>query len=279
MSNIDDLIVLPPAKDSFNRKNKMKLHPYLPNFHTGQLILLCAAPAQGKSVLLLNLLGNKNFLRYYYDEVHMCGSAFQYDTTLAPIIDYYGNCYDDCSDSVINSIIKSRLEQDQETKGNCCIVIDDLMSMPSFNSTNRTALSKLSSIYRHVLGGALPTANNPEIPISGGLLIVSNQRLFQSIPRNLRSCASTILLGRVMNKEEYGKIISEYGMMFGGEKQFKNIMQECHEEKYGFMCIYLQGVLDENIEGPAIFKNFNQLMYPSQKYPKKNYQITDTISN
>ena len=213
----NDLTVLPPAKDSFKTNNKMELNKNLPNFHNGILMLLIGQPGAGKTVVILNLLGR--FLKHYYEEIHFIGGALKYDKTLKPLIDYYGNQYDSCSDRVINNIIKQRLElNDDENKGNACIVIDDLMAMSDFNSKSSSSLARLASIYRHVLAGAKPTKKNPKIKKSGGMLLVSNQRLFSSIPRNLRACANVILLGKIANAEEYGEIIKEYSLTFGGKE-------------------------------------------------------------
>ena len=275
-NEIKELIVKPPIKDKYDNGNKFELNKNLPDFHSSQLILLVASPGNGKSTIILNLLGawlTKNG-QSYFGEGHFIGPAFRYDPTLAPLLDFFGNQHDDCSDRVINNIVKHRLENaDDAEQDNCFIVIDDLMALPNFSSRASSSLSRLSSIYRHVLSSAKPNDENPNLKKSGGMLLVSNQRLFSSIPRNLRSTASCILLGRVNNKEEYGKICDEYNLMFGGKKQFTQMMQECHNEKYGFMCIYINGCMRDDVDGPCIFKNFNELLYPSIRYPKKTYSI------
>ena len=272
MDTNDDLTVLPPAKDSFKTNNKMELNKNLPDFHQGQLMLLIGQPAAGKTVLILNLLGR--FLKHYYEEIHFIGGAFKYDNTLKPLIDYYGNQSDSCSDRVFNNIIKQRLEMnDDENKGNCAVVVDDLMSLPDFNSRSSSAMARLASIYRHVLGGAKATKKNPKIKKSGGLYLVSNQRLFSSVPRNLRACASTILLGKIANAEEYNEIINEYSLTFGGKKALTEMIQISNSGKYNFLCMYMNGVMNPEIEGPCVFLNFNELLYPSTRFPKVNHQI------
>ena len=273
MDTNDDLTVLPPAKDSFKTNNKMELNKNLPNFHNGILMLLIGQPGAGKTVVILNLLGR--FLKHYYEEIHFIGGALKYDKTLKPLIDYYGNQYDSCSDRVINNIIKQRLElNDDENKGNACIVIDDLMAMSDFNSKSSSSLARLASIYRHVLAGAKPTKKNPKIKKSGGMLLVSNQRLFSSIPRNLRACANVILLGKIANAEEYGEIIKEYSLTFGGKDTLTAMIEMSNSGKYNFLCMYLNGILDENDDGPCVYLNFSQKIFPSERFPRKEINIS-----
>ena len=271
MSN--DLLILPPAKDNFKMEYKMELNENLPDFHKGVLLLLIGQPGAGKTVVILNLLGR--FLKHYYEEIHFIGGALKYDPTLKPLIDFYGNQNDSCSDRVFNNIIKKRLEMnDDANKGNACIVVDDLMSLSDFNSRSSSAMSKLASVYRHVLGGANPTKEHPNIKRSGGLLLVSNQRLFSSIPRNLRACANVIILGKIANAEEMNEIISEYSLTFGGKKALEAMIQMSNDGKYNFLCLYLNGVPNENIEGPCIFLNFNKLIFPSARFPRKTIDIS-----
>ena len=272
INNNDDLIVLPPAKDNFKTNNKMELNENLPDFHQGQLMIIVGQPAAGKTVVILNLLGR--FLKHYYEEIYFIGGAFKYDMTLLPLIDYYGNQSDSCSDAVFNNIIKQRLEMnDDPNKGNCAVVVDDLMSLPDFNSRSSSAMARLASIYRHVLGGAKPSKEHPNIKKSGGLYLISNQRLFSSVPRNLRACASTILLGKIANAEEYNEIINEYSLTFGGKKALTQMIQISNSGKYNFLCMYMNGVMNPKIEGPCVFLNFSQLLYPSARFPKVNHQI------
>jgi energy-coupling factor transporter ATP-binding protein EcfA2 len=270
----DDLHILPPVKDSFNEKVKMKLNQNLPDFHKGVLVLLVGQPGAGKTTVILNLLGR--FLKYYYDEIHFIGSAFKYDKTLKPLIEYYGNQYDSCSDSIFNGIMNYRQEMaDDPTKGNCAVIVDDLMSMPDFNSKSSTAMARLASIYRHVLGGANPTKDEPNIPKSGGLYLVSNQRLFSSIPRNLRACANVIILGKIANSEEYNEIIKEYALTFGGKKALQEMIKINNSKKYNFLCMYLNGVPNPKIEGPCVFLNFNKLLFPTKRFPNKSFNLND----
>jgi len=267
-----DLTVLPPAKDKFNVKVKMKLDKRLFKAHKGVLALLIGQPASGKTTVILNLLGN--FLKFYYENVHFIGPAFEHDPTLKELTQYYGNLHTSMANGVINGIIKQQSEMDLTEKTNCAIIIDDLMAQADFKSTNQTALGKLCSIHRHVLGGAIPTEDDPDIPKSGGLLLISNQRLFSSIPRNARACADVIILGKVANREEYGMFIKEYGLTFGGNDQLQEMINYTQSTPYSFLCLYLFGDLDpETGNEPVAYKNFSEKLYPSERWPAKELKI------
>jgi len=269
MSN--DLTILPPAKDNFKKIYKMDIHKNLPDFHSGVLALVIGIPGGGKTTLLLNLLGR--FLKYYYDEIYFIGGAFAFDPTLKSLLEYYGNQSNSCSDTVFNNIIKKRTEMNNDPlKGNACVVVDDLMSLPDFNSRSSTSMARLASIYRHVLGGATPSKKYPNIKRSGGLYVVLNQRFQSSIPRNLRSCCNVIFLGKLSNKEEYLYVIKEYSLMFGGEDNMKEMIKINNSEKFNFLCIYLNGCMNEDITGPCIFLNFTELLFPTERF-KKNEMI------
>tara|TARA_R110001632_G_scaffold223655_1_gene355608 strand:+ start:978 stop:1805 length:828 start_codon:yes stop_codon:yes gene_type:complete len=268
--NTNDLKILPPVKSKFKNNYKMELNKNLPDFQNSQLVLLVGKPNSGKTVIILNLLGK--ILKYYYEEIYFIGQSYKYgDATLKPLTDYYGNIYENCDDKTINSIIKKRLEMQSDPEyGNCAVIIDDLMSLPSFNSKASSSLARLSSIYRHVLSSSKPTKENPNIKTSGGLLLISNQRLFSSIPRNVLSCTSTIIIGSIANQSEINDFLDGYSSYFGGRKTLTALMNIMNSAKYNFLCCYLNGIMDETVQGPCVFLNFNRILFPSKKFPSLN---------
>lgn len=268
-----DLTILPPAKDKYSKNLKQEFDKRLFNVHKGVLVLLIALPAGGKTTVILNLLGNSNFMKEYYENVHFIGPAFEFDPTLKVLIEHYGNVHKSIDDNVIDSIVQSQLEMENADKTNACIIVDDLMSQPSFRSSNQSSLSKLCSIHRHVLGGGIANEDEPDIKKSGGMLLISNQRLFNSIPRNARACADVILIGKVANKEEYGQLLKEYGMMFGGEQALGEMLNYVHETPFSFLCLYLFGDLDSETTGSCAYKNFKEKLYPTERWKAKKFSI------
>jgi len=134
-----DLTIKMPRKGEGKIVMKRPVDKRLFNVERGCLMLLIGLPGAGKSTCILNLLGNSNYLRFFYDTVHFIGATIEFDPTLKPLTDFYGNCHNDCNDGVINDIIQSQLEQDEEERTNCCIVIDDALSLPGFSSKKDTA--------------------------------------------------------------------------------------------------------------------------------------------
>lgn len=272
-----DLTIHPPRKGEGVVKMKRAVDKRLFNCERGCLMLLIGLPGAGKSTCILNLLAGENFLKYYYDTVHFIGATIEFDPTLKPLTDFYGNCHSDCSDQIINSIVHSQLEQDPEERTNAAIIIDDALSLPGFSSKKDTALSRLMGIHRHVLRGALPTKDNNYESNGGGLCIISSQRLWGSCPANARSCADAIVIGRTANEEQLHRTIKEYAGMFGGYDQLKDMFMYCFQNTdHGFICLYLAGDMDPEHKGPVAYNNWSELIYPTPRFPKKEIKLDAT---
>ncbi len=232
------------------------------------------------STCILNLLAGENFLKYYYDVIHFIGATIEFDPTLKPLTEFYGNCHSDCSDSIIQGIMNSQLEQDPEERTNCAIIIDDALSLPSFKSRKDTTLSRLFGIHRHVTRGFLPTKENGFKSGGGGLIILSTQRLWGSTPPNSRACADAIIIGRTANEEQLGRTAKEYGGMFGGEQQLREMIQYCFKnEDHGFLCLYIAGDMDPESRGPVAYKSWSEKIFPTKRFPAREINLTDEPIN
>ncbi len=262
-----NLTLLPARKENENKSYKRKIDPRLMNVHNGCLCLIISPPRTGKSNLILNLFGNSNFLKNYYDSLYLIGATIKNDPTLRPLVEYYNNCYDYIDDNIINDISRFQMEQDPEDRTNVAVIIDDALSLPNFEKRG-SALQKLAGNYRHILGGSN----------GGGLLIISSQKLHGSIPTSLRCCANVIILGRTSNREQIKCMVDSYGDTFGGPTQFLKILKYCWKEKYNFCCIYIDGSIEH--PDPCIYKTFSELVYPSAKFPqKKNWTDEETFDS
>ena len=252
-----DLTILPAKKENEEVKYKRHIDSRLFNCHNGVLMLIVSPPRTGKSNLLLNLFGNSNFLKEYYDNLYLIGATIKNDPTLKPLTDYYNNCYDYLDDSIIEDIIKYQFSQPEADRSNCAIIIDDAMSMPGFEKRG-SALQKLTGNYRHITRGAT----------GGGAVIVSTQKI-KSCSTSFRCNCNTIILGKISNREELKIIIDLWADTFGGERCFKNMMKYCWKEKYNFMCLYIDGSI-ENPE-PCVYKSFAEKIYPGKFKPDKDF--------
>ena len=272
-----DLSMLPPKSDEGEIKYKQDLDPRLPNVNKGLMILLLGIPGAGKSVLILNILGR--FLKYYYENIHFITPSP--DKTLQPLFDYYGPPHKDCNNNIIEGIISSQLDQDDDDitdypRSNACVVIDDALAMKNFNSRKMNSIARFVSNYRHILRGHLPhqeEGKKHKTHGGGGMLLISTQRYSSTIPTSMKSCANTILVGKMANKSDYKNLIDDYGERCGGEEQLRNMINECLEEQYGFCCIYLDGDLDPETHGCVVYKNMSEKLYPTERYPEKPMQI------
>ncbi len=274
-----DLTIKLPKKGKGIVKMKRQVDKRLWDCERGCLMIICALPGSGKSTNILNLLAGENFMKMYYDTIHFIGATIEYDPTLKPLTDFYGNCHNDCSDAIINDIIHSQLEQDPEERTNCAVIIDDALSLPGFSSRKDSALSRLMGIHRHVLRGALPTEDNDYESNGGGLCIISTQRLWGSCPVNARTCADAIIIGRTANEEQLHKTIKEYAGMYGGYDQLKEMFLYCFQDSsHSFICLYLAGDMDPDHEGPVAYKDWAELIYPTPRFPKQEITL-DTVTS
>lgn len=272
-----DLEILPPKSDSGDIKYKQELDPRLPNVHRGICGLLLGVPGCGKTCLLLNILGR--FLKYYYEKIHFVAASK--DPTLQPLYDFYGEPHPECTDTVVKNVIESQYDQDEDDetqypRTNAALIIDDALAMKSFNSRKATNLSRMASNYRHILRGHLPHQEDGKkykTHGGGGMLLISTQRYASTIPTSFKSCCNTIIVGKLANKKEFEELIKDYGDRVGGEDQLKEMLNYVHQDPFGFLCIYLDGDLDPESTGAVVYKNMNEKLYPTERWPKKLIEL------
>lgn len=267
--NYKDLTLLAAKKTSQLGDPDVDLDPRLFNAHNSALLLIVSPPRTGKSNLLLSLLGNSNFLKFYYKNIYFIGSSIKQDITLKPLVDYYSNTYDYLNNSVIDNIVNFQNQQDIELKDNCAIIIDDALSLVNFSSSGKQSrsLNSLAGNYRHILG----SRNR------GGLLCISTQKV-KSIPTNLRCCANVIVLGRISNRSEIEILIDLYADVFGGKKCFLKMLKYCwFPDKYNFCCLYIDGSLEE--PRPCVYKSFGEKIFPDDPRFKPDKSILDEIGD
>ena len=153
-------------------------------------------------------------------------------------------------DHLINSIFKYRASQDEETRPNLALVVDDAPALSGFKPGCK--LDMLAANYRHILksgDGGL-----------GGLLLVSSQKI-RKIPSLYRACSSVVICAKLNNEKELETLIDEYSGVFSGKQRFMECYNECFKEgRYNFMVMYING--NKKIKEPCIYKNFTEQLYP-----------------
>jgi len=244
-----DLTVLPLRQKTEKIRTKRPVDHRLFNVDNGVCVLILAPPRQGKSVTILNLLANSQFLKNYFTNVYLIGGTIKNDKSLEPLAKMYeSTTYDYLDDKLIQQITDYQLQFDKEDRDNCCIVVDDAIALPKFQQRN-SCITRLASNYRHILGS----------DDGGGMLLFSSQKM-TSIPVTIRACANVILLGKTTNIGQRKAIIDEYADSFGGEEYFNKMMNITFKDKYSFLCLYVDG--NKIHSTPCAYKNFTELLYP-----------------
>ena len=67
-SEMFDLTILPLRDNDHKERTKRPIDPRLPDVDAGVNMLIVAPPRQGKTVTLVNLLGNSQFYKNYFDK-------------------------------------------------------------------------------------------------------------------------------------------------------------------------------------------------------------------
>ena len=275
-SKLDNILLL--KTDEGTIKYKQELDPKSPCLDSGICSLIIGVPRCGKSLLILNMF--TRFWKYYYENIFIISPSR--DPTFNALYEYYGKPSANCSDSVIDNIIKFQYSMDQDEKTsfprtNACIIVDDCLAIPSFNSRKMNSFSRLASNYRHVLRGHLPYAKEGQTIKQhggGGAIFLSTQRYSSTIPQSYKSCCNVIIIGKLANRTEYENIINDYGGRVGGPENLRNMLNFCIETPYSFCCLYLDGDNDPETKGQTkVYKNMSELLYPTPRFPGENTKL------
>ena len=196
------------------------------------------------------------------------GASIEHDETLKPLLEHYGNVFDNCHDSTIQQIINYQNDQEEDERENMCLILDDCLSLAGWDKRT-SKISKLSAQYRHILKGKK----------GSGALVFSNQRIYGSIPLNIRASANVWIIGR-MNWNQLNQFIAEFSSQFGGEEALRTMIGECLEDEHGFFCGYLDGDnYPENYGRPVAYYNFNKKIFPSERFPRLNKFTADKMTS
>lgn len=222
--------------------------------------MVAASPRQGKSLLLCNLLLRKSFLRDYFKSVYLCGPALETDESLIPLYERYkADAAHFYSDEYLQDIIDRQLNTDLEERENICVVFDDLpaISKNISRGPNGSVLSRLSSRYRHVL--------NSEC--DGGALIISTQKI-RAVDTLLRQCCNCVIVGRLNSDKEIETLLDEYAGPFGGPDNLLLMFRYATRQRYGFLCLWIDGCEAYPDGRPVAFSNFTEVLYTGDRMVK-----------
>jgi hypothetical protein len=233
------LTILPvkPTKEAEKlKKKRKKLHPFLPNIYTGQLLIIVSPVKTGKSTIISNLILNKDFYKNKFDTVYVISPTIHIDETSRFLKEkYQDTVFDKYSDDIINEIIEYQETFSKKDMPRICIVIDDFIGIGS-----SSAIWNLSSRFRHY---------------NIGLLIFATQK-FRALPVIVRSNAtSALFLAPNPNHKELLKIAEEFGSIFGGEEEFLKLYEKATKLKYSFLNLDLES------NPPIAYESYHKKIY------------------
>ena len=217
-----------PVKTMENRNAKGIPPPLLqPPF----LWIIVGSVRSGKSVMLMNLLMNKNFgYNDYFDNIiflsptlpsDKTGQILYKDEDIIKITDGLDN---------LNEILQVIVEEQKNSDEKLLVVMDDILGLLG---SNQSFFSSLCSRYRHY-----------------NMSIVVTTQDFRKIPQTCRYNATGYCLFKSHNTKEVEKLEEEFG---GSFPDFLNLYKEATSEKYSFL--YL------NMEKAQAFKRFDELLW------------------
>ena len=217
------------VKDPEPNENFKDLHPHLPQIPS--LLLIVGSVKQGKSNLLCNLTLSPEMFQNRFSKIHFISNTLNADPK-GKILKKYFDCEDHYDDAMIDSIIHSQQQYDENCRPTIAIFLDDILTK-DFKKTNK--VSFLATKFRH---------------FGIGMLCFTTQS-FRAISGLIRGNATDVVIMKQQSKKELEKIIEEYGQFYGDEiftKHYDDVMKE----KYNFLYLKLS-------ENPAqLFKNFEE---------------------
>lgn len=234
--NANELQVLPvvPTGDE-----EGDYHPHLPSIarHHGSITLLIGPTASGKSVMINNLLLNKNFYgagdgkKPAFDPecVHVFSPSIFMDDSARFMLDSF-NCYPGFKDDILRDIM-AKQEEYGKAAPKVMIVIDDSVGQIDRNGL----LNHFISRYRHW------NCN----------LIISVQ-YFKALSMITRTnCTDVVLMNGIYNDAEFEKIEDEWSGIFKG--QLIPYYHKYTQEPYSFLYCKLRKKM--------MFSNFTKRVY------------------
>ena len=214
-------------------------HPHLPSIarHHGSITLLIGPTASGKSVMINNLLLNKNFYgagdgkKPAFDPecVHVFSPSIFMDDSARFMLDSF-NCYPGFEDHILRDIM-AKQEEYGKAAPKVMIVIDDSVGQIDRNGL----LNHFISRYRHW------NCN----------LIISVQ-YFKALSMITRTnCTDVVLMNGIFNEAEFEKIEDEWSGIYKG--QLIPYYHKYTQEPYSFLYCKLRKKM--------LFSNFTKRIY------------------
>ena len=238
----DDLTILPVTPEVNSKKNKRPLHPNLPDVYKGQLIPIIGGLRSGKSVLVQNMLMNKNFYEDLFDTnciisptIHNCStSRFAREK-------YKDTCFDKYDDKIIEDLVKNQ-KRKKKLEGedtSYCIIIDDCYNEFNKHGKKGGAILNIASRFRHYVNAGDPV-----------MMLYSTQKYLDLVPMIRANATGLMISGMIKNKKELDTLRYDLDDTVGG--QFDEFMQRAREQPYSWLYFRMDSVT------PEVYLNFKE---------------------
>jgi hypothetical protein len=211
------LQILPPKK-KIEKSEFEHLHPNL--LIPCWSIVLLAPTASGKSTQILNFLLSPFFYKDCFDETYFISPTIKYDATLKAVYqnDEIIKIEEDEDlenlDTVLEDIIKSQKQKEDEERKHILIVIDDAIQY-----------LKKSKVLNYLL------TKNRHWKIS----VILSVQSFRAIPPKARANCTAVVTSHLYNNKEYLALFDEIGSNF---KDFEKYYKQATEKgKYDTLFI------------------------------------------
>ena len=229
-----NLKVLGVRKDD-KKKEKIKLHPNLPDFNTPRVILCLSSRNSGKTNLCCNMLLRKDWgMCDCIDQVFIISPTINNCQTIKPLVKRWeGNCFSNYSDDIINDIVNYQKSLCDEDRKHVCIFWDDAVQ------GNRVRLNKfhlLNTYNRHM-----------------NCSTISNFQMLKACPKILRNNATDIFLFKCRSEKERYEQYLEYGSLRYSKDDYYRLFDYATSKPYSFLYVKLEGK-----NAPQYFRNFEE---------------------
>lgn len=188
-------------------------------------MLICGAPASGKTNLLLSLLmskGKKKYYRKFFDRIYLISGSLA--TLPEKFIEKIpeDQVFSEYNEDILIDIINGLKDGPNY---NSLLILDDVIRSIS-RSRN---LSKVFLNRRHI-------THNENEEGNGGLSVMLTTQKFNLAPLEFRNAMSDIIIFKSGNAQEINAIKSELMTDLSTELQDK-LLKESWKEKYSFLMI------------------------------------------
>lgn len=229
----------------FDLKKPLSNPDILPDISKRILFLIYGKVGSSKSTLLMNLLYNPNFFEGQFKNIFVISPTIFQDATLWPLReDDNAVLIDQYSDDAIDTIVDSQKElmDMSHEKELSALIIEDALS-DSATASNRSAISKLATTYRHRMLN---------------IFIVS--QAVNQISSLIRANTRVIFLKKLGSSKEIDKFSDNFADQIGGAKYFLkmyNYVFSKPENRYDMLYI--------NLDRQEVYHNFDKLLYKDEK--------------